>query len=210
MRGAFQKLPGTAQDVRIGVFGGSFNPAHAGHFHVALTAMNRLDLDFVWWLVARGNPLKAEHGDFDARFASAASLAQHPRMIVSTFEAEAGFTYTVNTLAALQRRAPNAHFVWLMGADNLGSFHKWSGWQTIARDMPIAVVDRPGYGLKSRFSPFARRFSASRLEEYDAARLPFAEAPAWVFLKARHVPLSSTELRRQRASLTVKSPRASD
>jgi nicotinate-nucleotide adenylyltransferase len=197
---SFQPLPGPAAGLRIGLLGGSFNPAHSGHAHIAKVALQRLQLDWVWWLVARGNPHKTAHGDFATRFASAKACARHPRMIVSAFEADAGYTYTRDTLAALQARAPTTHFVWLMGADNLRGFHRWTGWHDIAARVPIAVIARPGYGLKARTAPFARCYARARLAEPQARQLATLAAPAWTYLKAPFNVQSSTLLRQQSAS----------
>ncbi|KDA03421.1 nicotinate-nucleotide adenylyltransferase [Hyphomonas oceanitis] len=189
------KLPGPVDGLRIGLFGGSFNPAHSGHLHVAETAMRRLGLDWVWWIVARGNPLKTSHGDFDARLTSARTLATNPRMIVTDIEAQLGLTYTSDTLAAIVNRAPQAHFVWLMGADNMVGFHLWQDWQGIASTLPIAVIARPGVGTGARNSPFARRFASSRIPASAARTLPMATPPAWTYLTAPLDPASSTALR---------------
>ena len=193
------RLPGPARGLRIGLFGGSFNPAHTGHLHVAETAMKRLQLDWVWWLVARGNPLKTEHGDFDTRFASAEAVAgRHPRMIVTDIEKQLGYTYSWQTLLTLARHAPDADFVWLMGADNLAGFHNWRRWQDIARLMPIAIVARPGIGPSARSSRFARTFAKGRVPESFASLLPDLAPPAWVYLTGRLDPSSSTAIREAR------------
>ena len=189
------KLPGPVSGLRIGLFGGSFNPAHSGHMHVAETALQRLQLDWVWWIVARGNPLKTGHGEFPARFASAGGLASHPRMIVTDLENRVGLTYTYDTLHTLIRRAPQAKFVWLMGADNMTGFHRWGRWQDIAGLLPIAIIARPGVGPGARNSPFARRFAACRVPEAQAACLPDMPPPAWVYLSGPMDQESSTRLR---------------
>jgi len=190
-------LPGPAAGLRIGLFGGSFNPAHSGHFHVAHTAMKRLQLDWVWWIVARGNPLKTGHGNFQERLASAQAVADHPRMIVTDVEARLGLTYTYETLSTLVAAAPMADFVWLMGADNMVGFHLWGNWQDIAQMMPIAIVARPGVGPGARNSPFARRFASSRIPETAATNLPACPAPAWVYLNGPLDTGSSTAIREQ-------------
>lgn len=189
------RLPGPHAGLRIGLLGGSFNPAHSGHRLVAEAGLKRLGLDAVWWIVARGNPLKMDHGRFADRFASAQTVAAHPKMRVTEIEALHGLTYTADTLATLKARAPLAHFVWLMGADNLQSFHFWRDWQSIAEMVPIAVIARPGAGPRARNSVFARRYASARLPEVEARRLPLAEAPAWVYLKGPVDPVSSTALR---------------
>lgn len=191
-------LPGPTRGLRIGLFGGSFNPAHSGHLHVAETAMKRLQLDWVWWIVARGNPLKSAHGDFETRLASARAVAHSPRMIVTDIEARLGLTYTFDTLAAIVARAPEAHFVWLMGADNMTGFHHWQNWQGIAHRLPIAVIARPGVGPGARNSPFARRFAKNRIPSAAARTLASTPPPAWTYLAAPLDPSSSTALRAAR------------
>jgi nicotinate-nucleotide adenylyltransferase len=187
---------------RIGIMGGSFNPVHEGHRIVAETALKRLGLDQVWWLVTPGNPLKENSGlpPQAARMAGALAYARGPRMKITGFEAELGTPYTAATLAYLKQRYPQVRFVWVMGADNLAAFNRWQKWQQIFETVPIAVVDRPGYRLKALAGLAAQRFARARLDETDAATLPKSKAPAWVFLTSRLSPLSSTALRRQNSS----------
>ena len=182
---------------RIGVMGGSFNPAHDGHRIVAETAVKRLRLDQLWWVVTPGNPLKsnAELPAQAARMSKARSYARGPHMKITGFEAELGTPYTAATLAFLKRRHAGIRFVWVMGADNLASFHRWQHWRAIARTMPIAVVDRPGWRMKALASPAAAALRSSRIPEARAARLPALTSPAWTFLTSRLSPLSSTTLR---------------
>ncbi|KCZ91618.1 nicotinate-nucleotide adenylyltransferase [Hyphomonas johnsonii] len=189
------RLPGPTAGLRIGLFGGSFHPAHSGHLLVAETAMRRLQLDWVWWVVARGNPLKTSHGDFSARLASARAVARNPRMIVTDIEARLGLTYTHDTLSAIVGQAPGAHFVWLMGADNMVGFHHWEDWRGIAGTLPIAVVARPGVGPGARNSPFARRYAKYRIPASAARTLATTPPPAWTYLTAPLDPTSSTALR---------------
>lgn len=188
------RLPGPAAGRRIGLLGGSFNPAHEGHLHVAETALRRLRLDTVWWIVARGNPLKTDHGSFEERLASARAMVRSPDMEVSRIEADLGLTYTIDTLRALRKAAPEADFVWIMGADSAATFHRWDHWEDIAATVPIAVVSRPGIRL-SRSLPFTRQFAEARIPERAAASLAGRETPAWVYLRAPGNPLSSTALR---------------
>ena len=189
-------LPITA-GMKVGLFGGSFNPAHDGHAHVAETALRRLGLDRVVWLVSPQNPLKdARHSaPLAERMASARTQAQGPAMIVSDFETRAGTRWTVDTLQALKSRHPGVHFVWLMGSDNLASFHRWRGWTDIMRMAPVAVVARPGSQLDSRSAPAARRFSAFRVPDAQAGLLPTLHAPAWTYLAAPLNARSSTAIR---------------
>lgn len=186
--------------MRVGLYGGSFNPVHAGHAHVARTALTRLRLDRVIWLVSPQNPLKPEHdtADLASRMAGAARMADHPRMMVSDLETRIGATYTIDTLRRLKARYPRVRFVWIMGADNLAQFHRWRGWAGILRLAPVAVIDRPGLGLKGRLAPAARRFARARLPEGQAGRLALTPPPAWVYLTAPLNHASSTALRKPR------------
>lgn len=191
------RLPGPAKGLAIGLFGGSFNPAHEGHLLVAETALRRLKLDEVWWIVARGNPLKSDHGEYAARLASARAIARGAGMRVTDIEAQLGLTYSIDTLRALRKAAPEARFVWLMGADNLAGFPRWKSWEDIARSVPIAVIGRPGARI-TRATAFARKFARHRLPEADAATLSQARAPAWVYIRVRENAISSTALRARR------------
>ncbi len=183
--------------MRVGLLGGSFNPAHAGHAHVAETARLRLGLDRVIWLVSPQNPLKASNhtAPLATRMASARGQARGPKMTVSDFETRIGARYTIDTLRALKARYPGVHFVWIMGSDNLAGFHRWRGWTDIFHLMPIAVVARPGSLLDSRFAPAVRRFAHARLPSREGALLATAPTPAWIYLRAPLNAASSTAIR---------------
>jgi nicotinate-nucleotide adenylyltransferase len=182
---------------RVGLFGGSFNPPHQGHLHVSLVALRRLKLDAVWWLVTPGNPLKdaRELAPLEARMKASAALENHPRIHVTEIETHLGTRFTADTLRALTRRFPEIAFVWVMGGDNLATFHRWRDWRGIFHLMPIVAVARPGSALKALSSPAARRFAASRIDSGDAALLPFLRPPAWVYLDDRLEAASSTAIR---------------
>jgi nicotinate-nucleotide adenylyltransferase len=199
-RGGFRLGFTLTRGMRVGLFGGSFNPAHEGHAHVAETALKELGLDRVIWLVSPQNPLKSsrETEALAPRLAGARAKARGPKMIVSDVETRFGVQYTLDIIRILKARFPGVHFVWVMGADSLLSFHRWRGWVQIMRACPVAVVSRPGVSLKSRFSPAARRFARFRLPEDDARALPTRTAPAWVFLHNRYNFTSSTALRNAR------------
>jgi len=189
-------LPPSGTRQRIGLFGGSFDPPHSGHLHVAQTALKRLRLDWIYWLPARGNPLKQAPADFYERLHAVRELiGHHPKMFVSDFEHWAGVRYTVDVLGHFVRHCPHADFVWLMGADSLQNFNDWYRWQQVAEMLPICIVSRPSAGPRALRSPFARRYATCRLRERDAALLPDCEPPAWVYLKAPFDRTSSTELR---------------
>ena len=190
-------LPPAYAGMRIGLFGGSFNPPHEGHRLVALQALKRLGLDAVWFLVSPGNPLKdhKELAPLTERVATARQLFQHPRLRVTGFEAAHGFTYTYETLRYLKAARPGVRFVWIMGADNLRSFHRWQKWREISRLVPFAVIDRLGPSLYAAASPAGQALSGSRVPEWAAASLADRKAPAWTFLHGLKSPLSSTALR---------------
>ncbi len=191
---------GSSIGLRIGLLGGSFNPAHAAHREISLTALHRLKLDQVWWLVSPQNPLKSVRGmaPLDRRVQQATAVAAHPRIRVTAIETSLGTRYTADTLRRLTTHYPQAAFVWLMGADNLAQFHRWQDWQGIARTMPIAVLDRPGFNLTAIQGPAARWLSRHRLPRYDAAALAGKAPPAFLLLKSKLNPLSATAIRARR------------
>ncbi|MCJ2133181.1 nicotinate-nucleotide adenylyltransferase [Methylobacterium sp. J-026] len=183
--------------MRIGLYGGSFNPAHLGHRHVSVLAMRRLGLDRVWWLVSPGNPLKSRKTlpTVAERCAQAHRVARHPRIAVTGVEAALGVRFTVQTLCFLTRRCPGVHFVWIMGADSLGTFHRWKGSAEIARLVPIAVIDRPGWTMTPLSARAAQRLAQARIPEAAASTLALRRPPAWTFLHGPRSSLSSTEIR---------------
>jgi len=205
-------LPLHARGMRIGLFGGTFDPPHAAHRAACLLAMHRLGLDRVWWLVTPGNPLKDTVGlaPLGERLAAARALARHPRIDVSDFEADLGTSYTFATISYLVRRCPGVHFVWIMGADNLRHFHRWQRWRDIAALVPIAVIDRLGPSLYSTASVAGRALAFARLPESAARTLPQRTPPAWIYLHGLKSPLSSTALRAERRVAKPLDPIGSD
>lgn len=189
------KLPGPHKNLKIGLFGGSFNPAHSGHFQVAEQALKGLRLDAVWWLVAKGNPLKEEQGKFKERYRSAQKLAKHKQMVVSDLENVASFTYSIDTLKFLQKHCPTSQFVWVMGSDNLRNFHLWKNWDEIAKLVPICLNIRPGYLYSTLNSRFAGRFENERVPRHELVCLPSYKSPRWGLLTAPYNYESSTFLR---------------
>lgn len=182
--------------MRIGLFGGSFNPAHEGHAHAAETALKRLGLHKVWWLVTPQNPLKdpRHSAPLAKRMASARAQARGRAMVVRDLESSWGTQFSIDLIERLRRRFPGVHFVWVMGSDNLSTFHRWRRWREFAREMPIAFVARPGALAKARFAPAARRFAASRQSGRPSA-LVGAAPPAWLWLNGPLKSRSSTALR---------------
>jgi nicotinate (nicotinamide) nucleotide adenylyltransferase/ribosome silencing factor RsfS/YbeB/iojap len=182
--------------------GGSFNPAHGGHLHLTLLALERLDLDEVWWLVSPQNPLKPVAGmaPFADRLDQAGQVAAgHRRIIVRDLESRLGGPhYTADTLQTLRRRFPRMRFVWLMGADNLVQLRYWQRWDRIFRSAAIAVFDRPSHSLRAVAALPARRFARHRVPVSAARRLAEMKLPAWVFFHSRLDPLSATRIRTER------------
>jgi nicotinate-nucleotide adenylyltransferase len=183
--------------LRIGLFGGSFNPPHEAHRAVSLFALKRLQLDRVWWLVTPGNPLKDTSvlPPLEKRVAAAQAMAKHPRIDVTGLEAVIGTQFSHDTIAYLVKECPGVHFVWIMGADNLKDFHRWKNWREIAALVPIAVIDRGGIGFAAMGGPAGQALARVRVPESDAASLATRKAPAFVFLHGLKMPLSSTALR---------------
>jgi nicotinate-nucleotide adenylyltransferase len=182
---------------RIGLMGGTFNPPHEGHVLCAVTALKRLRLDRLWWMVSPGNPLKSQANlaDLAKRIAMSRALATNPAIEVTGFEADLASPYTWATIAVLRQRYPRTHFVWVMGADNLATFHEWQHWRRISAMVPIAVVDRPGWRLRALSSPAAHFLAPRRLPESSAPRLAISAPPAWVLLSAKLSQASSTAIR---------------
>ncbi len=199
--GALDLRLGLQAGMRVGLFGGSFDPAHGGHAHAAETALRRLGLDRVIWLVSPGNPLKPRApAGLERRMASAQRLARGPRMVVSDGESRLGVRYTIDTVRALKARYPGVRFVWIMGADGLKDLHRWRGWTQLMGEIPMAIVARPGEAVRSRLAPAAGRYAHARLPAGAAMRLPDSRPPAWAFLTAPWNYASSTALRSQLAS----------
>ena len=188
---------GDRRRMRIGLLGGSFNPAHAGHLHVARLARRRLRLDQVWLLVSPGNPLKPARGmaKLGSRLASAARIGDGRRVIATAIEAALGTSYTVDTLRAIRRRFPCARFVWLMGADNLGQLPRWRRWMAIMRLMPVAIFPRPTYNHRALAGRAAHRLRSARLGVAAAPVLALRRSPAWIFLPTTQHAASATAIR---------------
>ncbi|WOR14323.1 nicotinate (nicotinamide) nucleotide adenylyltransferase [Hyphomonas sp. FCG-A18] len=195
-----QHLPPASTRARIGLFGGSFNPPHDGHMHVAETALKRLALDQVWWIPARGNPLKEAPAAFQGRLGAVQIMTRNHRgMRVSDIEAHAHLTYTIDTVRLFRAHSPGAQFVWIMGSDSLMNFHHWKDWHTLARTIPIAVIARPGATLAARSSHFAKVFKEARRPRRMSAMLAEQKSPAWIYLTAPLNPASSTAIRQGRS-----------
>jgi nicotinate-nucleotide adenylyltransferase len=186
---------------KIGILGGSFNPAHRGHRDISLTALRVLALDEIWWLVSPQNPMKsnADMGDFRDRMASAKKMTRHPRIKVSDFEVKINESRTAAMLPRLIESYPDCRFVWLMGADNLIQFPRWHKWQYIIDTVPIAVFNRPGYTYRALNGLIAHKYSKNRLfptaEGKPIPQIALSKAPCWVFISETAHKISSTHIR---------------
>lgn len=182
----------------VGLLGGSFDPAHSGHAHITREALKRFGLDQVWWLVSPGNPLKLRGpAPMAERLARACDVMDHPRVMVTDLEAKLGTRYTAQTLRGLQARYRDVRFVWLMGADNLASFHRWQDWQGIMESVPVGVLARPGDRISARCSVAAQRYSHARLPGAASMLLARGDAPRWCYI---NLPLSDASSSAIRAS----------
>jgi len=200
------ELPHSGRGMRIGLFGGSFNPIHEGHRLVVEETLRRLELDMLWVLVTPGNPLK-NHGELAPltdRVEAARHLLDHPKVRVTGFEAAQGFTYSWQTIRFLTRTMPDRRFVWIMGADNLVDFNRWERWREIAAMVPMAVYVRPGSSRRAPVSMAASYLARWRVDEDDAPRLASLPPPAWVYLHGRQSPLSSSAIRAGRQQVEPK------
>lgn len=189
--------PPFGEGQRIGLFGGSFNPAHGGHRAVALYALKHLGLDWIWWLVSPQNPLKEADGyrDYDQRLKVTRAVARHPRFIVTDLEQQLGTRTTAATLAALQPVLARGRFVWIMGADSFANFHNWNDWTDIPEALPLAILARPGFSMRALESPAALRYLGHRIPAAQARKLPDTPPPAWCFIPMPLRPESSTAIR---------------
>lgn len=192
--------------MRIGLFGGSFNPIHEGHLLVIEESLRRLQLDAVWVLVTPGNPLKSNKdlAPLADRVIAARRFIDNPRVRVTGFEAAHGFTYSWQTVRYLTQTLADRNFVWIMGADNLADFHRWERWRNIAAMVPISVYVRPGSGRRAPASMAANYLSRWRVDEDDANRLASLPPRAWVYLHGRQSPLSSSAIRARRQHVKSK------
>ncbi len=197
MRADIIKLPHSEPNMRIGLFGGSFNPSHVGHRLVSRQVLKRLNLDAMWWLVTPGNPLKdnSNLAPLEQRVDDARTLIKMPNVHVTGFEAVHGFRYSFDSLSYLKKTLPERKFVWVMGGDSFENFHHWERWRDIANLMPMAIYARPNSNILAISSKAAITLAKYRLDEKDAKLLPLCQAPAWVYLHGIMSELSSSEIR---------------
>ena len=193
----YLRFPATASGMTIGLFGGSFNPPHEGHRLVAETAIKRLGLDQLWWMVTPGNPLKnvSELLPLAERIELSEQMAPGPRVKVTAFEAAYKVRFSADTIALIKARHHDINFIWVMGADNLKNFHHWQRWGQIVQMLPIAIIDRPGSTLSYVSSKMALTYDYARVDEDDAISLAKLKAPAWTLIHGPRSTLSSSAIR---------------
>lgn len=201
VKAQYLRMPHLEKGMTVGIFGGSFNPPHEGHLLVSEIALRRLNLDQLWWMVTPGNPLKdsRELAPLAERIRSSEILARNPRIKITALEAAFDVRFTADTLALIRKANPGVNFVWVMGADNLATFHHWQRWREISQSFPIAVIDRPGSTLSSISSKMAQRFAQYRIDERYAPLLARLRPPVWTFIFGPRSPLSSSAIRMENA-----------
>jgi len=189
-------MPYAAAGQTIGLFGGSFDPPHAGHVHITREALKRFGLDRVWWLVSPSNPLKTQApAPMEDRLMAARAIMQHPRVKVTDIETRLGTSATADTLSRLRALYPGVRFVWLMGADNLAQLHLWQDWRQIMDNVPVGVLARPGQRISARMSPAARIYARHRISGLNSHLLARATPPAWCFVNVPMSDISSSAIR---------------
>lgn len=190
-----------ASGLTVGLLGGSFDPPHIGHLHLTKRAFNAVGLNQVWWLVSPRNPLKDEpHADLSERARKCEEIIRHRRIFISDIEVYFKTQFTSDTLVKLHSRYPGVRFVWLMGADNLSTFHRWRNWNWIIENIPIVVMPRPSMQIRAGLSPTAKRYQKYRIKLHQAKSLPFRKAPAWLVLGGSMLDISSSSIRSKGSS----------
>lgn len=190
---------------RIGLLGGSFDPAHEGHVHITKEALKRFKLDRVWWLISPKNPLKERNPDLVGdRIKEANLLLSHPRVVVTDLEIQLSTQYTSDTILKLKRLYPRVSFVWLMGADNIPTFNLWKNWKKIMREVPIGVVDRPGNNYATRKNKMTESFKNKKIPGAHSKLLALMEPPVWCYINTHLNHISSSQIRLVKHSLISK------
>lgn len=139
--------------MRIGIFGGSFNPIHQGHINVALSSIKMLGLDYLIMMVAYNNPYKpAYKKSVTERALEIQERIRHNKVLICTMEGELKHQFTYRSIKYLRPRLPHVSFFLIMGGDTATHFHKWEGRDIITKNATLAVFDRLQYTYKAAFS----------------------------------------------------------
>ena len=191
---------GDRRRIRVGLLGGSFDPAHEGHFHISEVAKRCLGLNQVWWLVSPQNPLKPSPGATPLvdRMIQARHVAKVPWLKITALEQEFGTDRTWQTLAILRQRFPQMRFVWLMGADNLAQIPFWARWTQIFQMVHVAVFDRSPYSHNVLSGKASRRYALRRIKATHASALWTKPRPMWVYIAQKRHSASSSKIRLRR------------
>ena len=190
------KIPKSYAGMRVGLLGGSFDPAHEGHLNICLHSLKRFQLDQIWLLVSPGNPMKNQNPlSLNKRMDHAKNIFQHPKIKITNIETQLKTRFTYHTLLLLKQLYPSTNFTWIMGADNMAQVHLWQDWKIIFSLMPVGVLARPGQGISARLSPAARKFATHQISESCSWKLGGAVAPAWCFVNLPMSQISSSEIR---------------
>ncbi|WP_144049213.1 nicotinate-nucleotide adenylyltransferase [Liberibacter crescens] len=192
-------MPHVECGMAVGLFGGSFNPPHEGHLELAKTALSKLKLDQLWWMISPKNPFKEKKNlaSLSERVFLSQKIVNDPRICITTFEAFLRRPYTLDSLLHIKSRYTSVNFIWLMGADNLKEFHYWYKWKKIVMTIPIAIIDRPSILLNHMSLPLAKAFDYARIDESFSCSLSRKKAPVWSFIHKQHLSISSTYLRKK-------------
>ena len=179
----------------IGILGGTFDPPHSGHLSISNMSLKRLGLDEIWWVVTKRNPLKKKTSVYESRLKKVRNYLEKQRIKIYQFESEENI-YTIDLIKSLKKNFPSNSFIWLMGLDNLKSFHLWKKWKIIFYNIPIAIFDRPFYSLNLYQSRALSVFRKKRINIKSAKKLKYMSPPKWVFLTGHSNSQSSTKLRK--------------
>ena len=186
------------RNMKIGILGGSFNPAHKGHLYISNIALKLLQLDEIWWLVSPQNPLKHSFikNSIKERVYAARKISKGYKIRVEDLESRFNTNLTAKTLKILLERYRGTRFIWLMGADNLNEMNKWFSWKNIFNTMPIAVFDRGVYSYSIINSIAGKRYFSNLHKRKNSTSIFNTPLPSWKFIHNSKNPLSSTNIRK--------------
>ena len=182
----------------VGILGGTFDPPHEGHLFISKFAKIKLDVGEVWWIVTTTNPLKKNKVDYKKRLKKVKRFLMNHHIKVLEIQDLSKNTYTVDLLEYLFKKFPHKKFIWLMGADNLLSFHLWRNWKKIFYNIPIAIFDRPPYSLSISKAKAILYFKEDRINSKLSRNLKFMKPPKWLFLTGLTNLQSSTKIRQKK------------
>lgn len=186
--------------MKIGIFGGSFNPPHMGHINSLLTVQKKMGLDFVYVVPTSKNPLKfdvesptAEHR---LEMVKRALASYGNQFKVSDIEVKrGGESYTIDTLKELAQKHPGADIQLIIGADNLEDFHQWKNWKEILTLVNLIVTTRPGFSLPDSKEEMPN-FLKDIIADYDFNYVELTTGKHIQFISLQDIEISASELRK--------------